>query len=122
MLQNCSKFQSQNVHIWIPLPRHIWPKSLSDIEDPVVVLERNLYDTRLQDSCRKDSSRKSCWKLDEKFVPSWEYLSVHQKHGLFLKVHVDDIKMAGKKQNMAPRWKKLMNSVDLDEPTSFLES
>ena len=29
--------------------------------------------------------------------------------------------MAGKKQNMAPMWKKLMKNVDLDEPTSFLD-
>ena len=29
--------------------------------------------------------------------------------------------MAGRKQNMAPMWKKLMNLVDLGEPTSFLD-
>ena len=32
-----------------------------------------------------------------------------------------DIKMAGKKQNMAPVWKKLMKNVDLEEPTSCLD-
>ena len=31
------------------------------------------------------------------------------------------LKMAGKKQNMAPMWKKLIKNVDLDEPTSFLD-
>ena len=31
------------------------------------------------------------------------------------------LKMAGKKQNMAPMWKKWMKNVDLDEPTSFLD-
>ena len=29
--------------------------------------------------------------------------------------------MAGMKQSMAPMWKKLMEFVDLDEPTSFLD-
>ena len=29
--------------IWIPLPKHKWPKSWSSMEDPVVPLERNLY-------------------------------------------------------------------------------
>ena len=29
--------------------------------------------------------------------------------------------MTGKKQNMAPMWKKLMKRADLDEPTSFLD-
>ena len=33
----------------------------------------------------------------------------------------DTKKIAGKKQNMTPLWKKLMNNVDLDEPTSFLD-
>ena len=33
---------------------------------------------------------------------------VHRKQGLFLSVYVDDIKMAGKKQNTAPERKKLM--------------
>ena len=30
--------------------------------------------------------------------------------------------MIGKKQNMAPMRKKLMKNVDLDEPTSFLDT
>ena len=35
--------QSECPDIWIRLPRHKWPKSLSSMEDPVVPLERNLY-------------------------------------------------------------------------------
>ena len=46
---------------------------------------------------------------------------VHRKQGLFLSIYVDDIKMAAKKQNMAPMWKKIVKLVDLDEPTSFLD-
>ena len=53
-------------------------------------------------------------------VPNWECLFVHRQQGLFSSVHVDDIKMVGKKQNMAPMWKKWMKNVDLDEPTSFV--
>ena len=40
---------------------------------------------------------------------------------LFLSVYVDDIKMAGKIENMKPTWKTLMKDVDLGEPTSFLD-
>ena len=46
---------------------------------------------------------------------------VQRKQGLFLSVNVDDIKMSGKKQNMAPTWQKVMKNVDLEEPTSFLD-
>ena len=54
-------------------------------------------------------------------VPNWECRFVHRKQWLFLSENVDDIKMAGKKQNMAYMWKKLMKDVDLEEPTSFLD-
>ena len=35
--------KSECPDIWIRLPRHKWPKSLSSMEDPIVLLERNLY-------------------------------------------------------------------------------
>ena len=34
---------------------------------------------------------------------------------------MDDIKLAGKKQNPDPMWKVLNKEVDLGEPTSFLD-
>ena len=36
-------------------------------------------------------------------------------------MYVDDIKLAGKKQNLDPRWKLLNKEVDLGEPTPFLD-
>ena len=36
-------------------------------------------------------------------------------------MYVDDIKVAGKKQNIDPMWKVLNKEVDLGEPTSFLD-
>ena len=35
--------KSECPDVWIRLPRHKWPKSWSNIEDPVVLLERNVY-------------------------------------------------------------------------------
>ena len=32
-------------------------------------------------------------------------ISVHRDKGLFLSAYVDDIKLAGKKQNIDPMWK-----------------
>ena len=34
---------------------------------------------------------------------------------------VDEIKFAGKKENLDPMWKLLNKEVDLGEPTSFLD-
>ena len=78
-------------------------------------------DMHLLDSCGKSSSRKFTGTWIGKKVPNWECLFVHRKQGLFLSKNVDDIKMVGKKQNMAPMWKKLMMNVDLDEPTTSLD-
>ena len=54
-------------------------------------------------------------------IPNWECLFVHREKGLFLSVYVDDIKLAGKKQNLDPMWKLLNKEVDLEEPTSILD-
>ena len=35
-------------------------------------------------------------------------------------MYVDDIKLAGKNQNIDPMWNVLNKEVDLGEPTSFL--
>ena len=57
----------------------------------------------------------------------WEKVSnsaclfVHREKGLFLSVYVDDITLAGKKQNLDPMWKVLNKEFDLGEPTSFLD-
>ena len=54
-------------------------------------------------------------------VPNWECVFVKREKGLFLSVYVDEIKLAGKKQNFDPTWTTLMKHVDLEEPTSFLD-
>ena len=53
-----------------------------------------------------------------KIVNAYSYT---MKKGLFLSVYVDDIKLAGKKQNINPMWKVLNKEVDLGEPTSSLD-
>ena len=54
-------------------------------------------------------------------VSNCECLFVHREKGLFLSVYVDDIKLAGTKQNIDPMWKVLNKEVDLGGPTSFLD-
>ena len=39
----------------------------------------------------------------------------------FLSVYVDDIKLAGNKQNIDPMWNVLNKEVDLGEPTTFFD-
>ena len=87
----------------------------------MVPLERNLYGHPSAGLLWERQFEEALLELGWEKVPNWECMFVHRKLRLFLSVYVDDIKMAGKKQNMAPMWKKLMKNVGLDEPTSFLE-
>ena len=107
--------------IWIRLPRHKWPKSWSSMEDPVVLLERNLYGHPLAGLLWKRQFEKILLKHGWEKIPNWECLFVHGGKGFFLSVYVDDIKLAGKKQNINTMWKVLNKEVDLGEPTSFVD-
>ena len=108
--------------IWIRLPRHKWPKSWSSMEDPVVPLERNLYGHPLAGLLWERQYEKILLKYGWEKISNWECLFVHCQKGLFLSVYVDEIKLAGKKQNIKPKWKILMKDVDLEEPTSFVDN
>ena len=65
--------------------------------------------------------RKFFLKYGWEKVSNWECLFKHRRKGLFFSVYVDDIKPAGKKQNIDPMWKVLNKEVDLGEPTPFVD-
>ena len=91
------------------------------MEDPVVPLERNLYGHPLAGLLWERQCEKLQLKHGWEKIPNCECLFVHRETGLFLSVYVDDIKLAGKKQNLDPMWKLLDKEVDLREPTFFLD-
>ena len=101
MLQNYFK-KSECPNIWIRLPRNKRPKSLSSMENPVVPLERNLYGHPLAGLLCERQFEKILLKHGWEKVFNWECLFVHREKGLFFFVYVDDIKFAGKKQNIDP--------------------
>ena len=113
--------KSECPDVWIRLPKHKWPKSWEYIEDPVVHLERNLYGHPLAGLLWERQFEKALMELGWEKVPNWECLFAHRNQKLFLSVCVDDIKMAGTKQNLALMWEKLMKDVDILEPTPFLD-
>ena len=121
----CSKIteipKSECPDIWIRLPRSKWPKSLSSMEDPVFPLERNMYGHPLAGLLWERQFEKILLKHGWEKMPNSECLFVHCEKGLFLSMYVDDIKLAGKKQNIDPMWKVLNKDVNLGEPTSFLD-
>ena len=113
--------KSECPDIWIRVPRHKWPNSWSSLEDPVVPLERNLNGHPLAGRFWERQFEKIPLKNGWEKVSNWECLFVHREKGLFLSVCVDDIKLAGKKQNIDPVWYVLNKEDDLGEPTSVLD-
>ena len=97
--------KSECTEVWVRLPRHKWPKSWANIEDPVVLLERDLYGHPLAGLLWERRFEEVLLELGWRKVPNWECTFVHRKQRLFLSVYADDMKMGGKKQNMAPTWK-----------------
>ena len=97
------------------------PKSWSSMEDPVVLLERNLYGHLLAGLLWERQFEKVLFEYCWEKVFNWECLFVNRARGLFLSVYVDDIKLAGKREIIERTWKILMEDVDLREPTSFLD-
>ena len=102
--------KSECPDIWIRLPRHKWPKSWS-----------SMYGHPLAGLFWERQFEKILLLYGWEKVSNWECLFVHSEKGLFLSVYVDNIKLAGKKQNIDPMWKVLNEEVDLGEPTSFLD-
>ena len=113
--------KSECPDIWIRLPRHKWPKSWSRMEDPVVPSERNLYGHPFAGLLWERQFEKILLRYGWEKNPNWECLFVHREKGLVLSVYVDEMKLAGKKQNIVPMWKVLHKEVDLGKPTSFLD-
>ena len=105
--------KSECPDLWIRLP---WASI-----DLVVPLERNLSVTRLLASLWERQLKEVLLELGWEKLPNWGCPIVHSKQGLVLPVCVDDIRVVGRQQNVAPMWKKLMKIVDLGEPTSFLD-
>ena len=108
MLAECTKFQSQNVQMFGYVFHDTNGQNHGKIQDPVVPLERNLYGHPLA---------RLLWErqFEEAVIRTWMgeiselwIMFVHRKQGFISVRKVDDIKLSGKKQNMAPMWKNLM--------------
>ena len=98
MLQNSSEFQkSECPDIWVRLQRHKCPKSWSNIEDPVVPLDRNVFGHPFAGLLWERQFKEVLMELGWEKVQNLDCLLVHRKQRLFLSVYVDNNKMAGEK-------------------------
>ena len=97
-------------------------KSLSSMEDPVVLFDRNLYGHILGGLSNEKQFEQILLQHGWEKAPNWECFFVHREKGLFSYVYVDDIKFTGKKQNIDWMWKVLNKEVDLGEEESRISA
>ena len=104
---------------WIRLPRHKSLESWSSMEDPVILLERNLYGHLLAGLLWERQLEKILLKYGWEKVSNCECLFVHCEKRIILISVCGWQQIGWKKQNIDPMWRALNKVVDLGEPTSF---
>ena len=100
---------------WITLPRERRPRSWDNVDHPVCPLRRNLYGHPLAGLIWEKHCQRSIMAAGFEKIPGWECLFVHRAKKLFLSVYVDDFRMAGVQGNMKPMWKKLRETLLLED-------
>ena len=122
MRQRYYKNQSQNAQIFGNVYRSTNGPNHGPVWKTQSFLSKGICTVILWQDCDgRGNLRKFFLKHGWEKVLNWERFFVNRARGLFLCVHVDGIKMAGKTENIKPTWKILMKNGDLEEPTSFLD-
>ena len=121
-LSVCSKFLSQHVQTYGYVFHDTnGPNHRKALEIPWYFLTETCMVTHQLVQKWERQFEEALSELGLEEIANWDCMFAHRKQGLFLSENVDDIKVTGKKQTVAPMWKKLMKHVDTDEPTSFLD-
>ena len=98
-----------------------WMAKIMNDEDPVVLLERNLYGHPLVDLLCERLFEKVLSELKLEKVPNWEMLiSASTARSILIEIHGTTSKWVERSRTWRPSGRKLMKNVDLDAPTSIL--
>ena len=105
---------------YISLPKDRWPKHWhGKYDEPAVRLTSNLYGHPLAGLYWSKHCHTVALKCGFEKVIGWECLYKHSAKGLLLSVYVDDFKLGGRRENIAPMWKALGSHLDLDPPVNL---
>ena len=122
MLPDRSTFLSQSVHMYGYVFHDTHGRNPGQTLKILWYLSNEICtDTHVRDSDGRYRLRKFKWNLDGNKYPIWNVCLFNEKKVYSCRKTWDNLKMAEKKQSMAPAWKKLKKNVDLDEPTTFLD-
>ena len=85
-------------------------------------LRLNLYGHPLAGLYWERHCEKALYACGFKPARGWECLYIHETKQLLCSVYVDDFKMAGKAENLAPMWKAIGKYLDLEPPTKLVDN
>ena len=111
------------VPTYLRLPKNRRPKHWqANYHDPLVPMLLALYgrpDSRgiWERYFEEENIAKDGWRPVLKEI--WRSVFYHPKLDLLLVVYVDDLKMAGPKDNLSKGWKSIADVIDIDTPEPF---
>ena len=87
---------------WVSLPKHAWPDWWHDLgyDDPVCPLQLSFYGHPMAGVHWERHCYKHLERVGFRPIPGWECLFIHCDPQVVLSVYVDDLKLAGPKQNI----------------------
>ena len=107
---------------WVELPPEAWPSdvNIKGLRRPVVRLVKALYGHPDAGTMWEQHCDTSCRSVGFKPVgEEWPSVYFHQELKLLLVVYVDDLKMAGPKQNLKRGWEMLRSKLNIEPETDL---
>lgn len=110
------------VPTYLRLPRNRWPKHWQSLyRDPLVPMLFALYghpdSGGIWERYFEENIGKNGWRPVLKEI--WRSVFYHPKMDLLLVEYVDDLKMAGPRENLDNGWKSISEVIDIDAPEPF---
>ena len=96
-----------NTETWIEIPRDQWPAAWHKFRRPVVRLTRNLYGHPLAGLYWEKHCDRAIRRCGFEPIQGWECLYYNKELRAFLRVYLDDIKLAAPKHSLASIWEML---------------
>ena len=107
---------------WVELPIDAWPEGIEywKFRRPVVRLDKALYGHPDSGTMWEQHCDTKVRELD--FIPvgeEWPSMYYHPKLQLMLVIYVDDLKLAGPKENLAKGWEMLRTKLRIEPETDL---
>ena len=116
--QAYTQAEFKGTETWIFLPRHQWPVEWHKrrMTKPVVPMLLALYGHPESGAYWERRCEAHLVSQGFEVIPNWPSTFWHPKLRPFLTVYVDDLKMAGPRDNLSKGWALIRSKIMMDDP------